>query len=132
VHRTRLLIAAAPVAFALLIGGCGGGGGGGGDDQKNAKVASGARVIHVDGRSYEFDPSDITIKTGEDIAIELKSEDSFHDFVVEGTNDAGYVVGTTATAKGGLRIDKPGEYTFYCDVPGHRTGGMEGTIRVTG
>lgn len=36
--------------------------------------------------------------------------------------------GTTAELR--LRIDEPGEYEFFCDVPGHRRAGMAGTISV--
>ena len=45
------------------------------------------------------------------------------------------VLGATPTFKGGsktltLKL-KPGTYTFYCTVPGHRAAGMEGTLTVS-
>jgi plastocyanin len=44
------------------------------------------------------------------------------------------VLGATPTFEGsskklGLNL-KPGTYTFYCSVPGHRAAGMEGTLTV--
>jgi plastocyanin len=45
------------------------------------------------------------------------------------------VLGATSTFKGGsmtLKLNlKPGKYTFYCSVPGHRQAGMEGTLNVS-
>lgn len=37
------------------------------------------------------------------------------------------ITGSSATTVADL---KPGTYTFYCDIPGHREAGMEGTIAV--
>jgi plastocyanin len=49
--------------------------------------------------------------------------------------EGGRVLGTTPTFAGGSRkltlTLKPGKYTFYCTVPGHRQGGMEGTLTVS-
>jgi plastocyanin len=45
------------------------------------------------------------------------------------------VLGATPTFKGGAKTLtlnlKPGTYTFYCSVPGHRQAGMEGTVSVS-
>jgi plastocyanin len=53
-----------------------------------------------------------------DVAIEADGEEiAKSDLVSEGT--------TSVSAE-----LEPGEYVFYCSVPGHREGGMEGTLTV--
>jgi plastocyanin len=92
-------------------------------------VAEGARRIEVDATSFEFDPDEITVTAGEDIAIVLTSDDLLHDLTIDGI-DVHVTADRGETAEGGLRADEPGEYTYYCTVTGHRAGGMEGTLVV--
>jgi plastocyanin len=103
-----------------------------GDDMGHGEaspVAEGAREIEVAATSFEFDPDEITITAGEDIAIVLTSDDLLHDFTIDEL-DTHVSADADETAKGGLRADEPGRYTYYCNVEGHREAGMEGTLIV--
>jgi plastocyanin len=56
-----------------------------------------------------------------------------HDFILE--SEDGSELGRTDLITGGesdtVTVDvQSGTYTYYCDVPGHREGGMEGTLTV--
>jgi uncharacterized cupredoxin-like copper-binding protein len=57
-----------------------------------------------------------------------------HNFTIQ-QGTGGAVVGATPTFQGGSKTLtvklKPGKYTFFCSVPGHRQGGMVGTLTVT-
>jgi cytochrome c oxidase subunit 2 len=121
--------AIAGVALLAVLAACGGGGGGS-SGSENAPVEAGARKITVDARNYEFDPGTIDVAAGEDVEIVLHSEDQRHDLTLEGKGLVVDVAGGK-TASGGLRVARPGSYTFYCAIPGHRAAGMVGTLEVS-
>jgi plastocyanin len=54
-----------------------------------------------------------------------------HNIAIEGNglNAKGQVVQGGATSRVQVTL-KPGTYTFFCSVPGHREGGMEGKLTV--
>jgi uncharacterized cupredoxin-like copper-binding protein len=67
-------------------------------------------------------------------ALEIDSKNAAsipHDIALEGSGvkEQGKTVQGGATSKINVTL-KPGKYTFFCTVPGHREGGMEGTLTV--
>lgn len=96
---------------------------------ESSPVADGARRIEVAATSFRFGPDEIVVAAGDDVAIALSSDDVLHDFAIDGV-DVHVSADRGETEVGGLRVDDPGEYTFYCTVPGHREAGMEGTLVV--
>lgn len=100
-----------------------------GDHRETSEVVEGAREIEVSASSFAFDPDEIEVAVGEDVAVVLTSTDILHDFTIDEL-DAHVAADAGETAAGGLRADEAGRYTFYCAVAGHREAGMEGTLVV--
>jgi plastocyanin len=100
-----------------------------GDHGANTPVAAGARPVTLSGTSYAFDPTEITVEAGEDVAIVLTAGDIEHDFTVDAL-DTHVSAEAGETGEGGLSADEPGTYIYYCSVEGHREAGMEGTLTI--
>jgi plastocyanin len=85
------------------------------------------------GNALTFEPKEIDLPAGP-AKITLKATGSLaHTLVVDGVAAFKKLeVAKTGDSQSGTLEVEPGEYTFYCDVPGHRAGGMEGKIKVGG
>jgi uncharacterized cupredoxin-like copper-binding protein len=80
----------------------------------------------------KFTKTSLSAKAGK-VTIRFTNDSSLpHNFTIQGTN--GSVIGATPTFSGGSKTLtvtlKPGTYTFFCSVPGHRDAGMHGTLMV--
>ena len=81
------------------------------------------------GLAYQF--KDAQAKAGQ-VTFESKNpQPTGHDIAIEGNgvNAKGSVVQSGGTSKFTVNL-KPGTYTFFCSVPGHRQGGMVGKLVV--
>jgi plastocyanin len=99
-----------------------------------AAAAGGGQKLQLaaDKTQLKFDKTSLSSKAGK-VTIDMKNPAPIpHDVSIEGqgVDQHGKQVtgGGTSTVTADL---KPGTYTFYCSVPGHRQAGMEGTLSVT-
>jgi uncharacterized cupredoxin-like copper-binding protein len=97
-----------------------------------AKAEGGKLAIPADpsgGLAYQFGSAEAPAGS---LEIDSQNKSSVdHNIALEGNgvSEEGPVVKNGATSK--ITADlKPGEYTFFCSVPGHRQGGMEGKLTV--
>jgi plastocyanin len=105
--------------------------------EKEAEGGSAGSAASLD---FEADPSGnlaftedkATAKAGEVTVNFTNSSPVPHDVVIE--DESGKEIGgTEVTSEGSESTEvelKPGSYTFFCSVPGHREAGMEGTLTV--
>ena len=97
-----------------------------------AKAESGKLEIPADpsgGLAYEFGSAEAPAGP---LEIDSPNESSVdHNIALEGSgvSEVGPVVKNGGVSKVNADV-KPGEYTFYCSVPGHRQGGMEGKLTI--
>lgn len=99
--------------------------------------ASGALAIAANPSGLlKYTKSTLSAKAGKVTIAFANSSPLAHNFTLQqGTSANGKVLGATPTFQGGVKTLtlnlKPGTYTYYCSVPGHRMAGMVGTLTVS-
>lgn len=102
--------------------------------EKEAEGATGGSIeVEADpSGNLAFTSEEITAEAGKD-TIDFTNESPVpHDVVIEDENGkelGGVEVIQEGSDSGEVEL-KPGTYTFFCSVPGHRQAGMEGTLTV--
>jgi plastocyanin len=130
--RVRIIVIAVLAGAAIATAGCGGSSSSttGSETTTNA---SGATLTIVE-KDFSLDPSSPTVKAGS-VTIEAKNEGgTSHALEIEGNGLEEQRTDTVGPNDSSfITVDlKPGTYTMYCPVDGHRGLGMKGTITVTG
>jgi plastocyanin len=135
------LFGLALLVLALAVAGCGGDDNG--DDEAASPPPPAATAENGEGTTLEnpadesgalkFEKDSLTAPAGEVTLVMENPSSVDHNIAIEGggVDEVGEIVGQGGTSQVTATVE-PGEYTFYCSVPGHQAAGMEGTLTVTG
>ncbi len=132
------------VLAALGLGACGSSGSSGSSSSSSSPstaaaaapaAAAGASTVSLSADpsgALAFDQNTETAKAGTVTLKMLNPAGLPHGIAIEGNgvNKTGAVVQKGGTSTVTVKL-KPGTYTYYCPVPGHKAGGMTGTLTVT-
>jgi plastocyanin len=106
--------------------------GGGSKEAEGKSTGSAALDIEAASSGLAYASDTATAKAGKVTLNFTNPQPLTHDVAIE--DSSGKTIGKTELVAEGSDSAvvnlKPGEYTYYCTVPGHREAGMEGTLTV--
>lgn len=99
-------------------------------EEGGAAAPEGPVLEYAAGADLDYDVAPETAPAG-DVTVSITCESLGHNVVFEGVDGETPIAECTGpgTDTGSTTLP-PGEAVYYCSIPGHRAGGMEGTLTV--
>jgi plastocyanin len=135
----RRILSLALMVLALIAAGCGGNDDGDDEAAPPPPAETGGAIDETrlenpadEGGELAFEKNELTAPAGLVTLVMENPAPVEHNIAVKGNgiDEKGPIVGEGGTSEISITLE-PGEYTFYCSVPGHEAGGMKGTLTVT-
>ena len=90
------------------------------------------KAIQLTVSASGFVPNEFDVKSGDVVTLSVTSADGTHVFKFDDASLQGVAIGVAGNETRAITFKAPvkGDYTFYCDVPGHRGRGETGVMHV--
>jgi plastocyanin len=131
--RATFAATALCAAGLVLAAGCGGGGSGSASSDSvtiKAPAGGGTPTLTIEAHDVFFTPKQVKAPSGKLNIDYVEKGSQQHTLVIDGVKDFKLDVGPGKRSANGTIDLAPGEYSYYCTIPGHRAQGMSGTITV--
>ena len=101
------------------------------EDEEIEEGNTESKEFEVAGKEFSFEPSSITVKSGQKIKIKFRNHGgAVHNLIIEGLAIGTKTINPGDDASFEFTAPAAGTYTFYCSVGSHRQLGMEGKLIV--
>ena len=129
-HQKRAVLATA-AALGLLLGACSSSSGGDSTQPTTGAIDLTVKALDPGGK-YSFDAKEYTAKAGTVNVALVDDGKENHNLLVTSISKSKFKLSVTpGTTKAGAVTLAAGTYTLYCDIAGHRDGGMEAKLIVS-
>ncbi len=102
-------------------------------NQDSANLVESAQEYDIVMDNHSFSETNLVVKAGEEVVINLTNEEGYHDLVIDelDVHSEHLKVGENEVLTFTVNPEHIGQtYEFYCSVGSHREQGMVGTIQI--
>ncbi len=103
---------------------------GSGGNQADATDETAVKIFDLTAAAFKFSPTEIRVKVGDRVRINLAVVEGLHDWVIDEFNAKTKQITAGQSDSVEFTVNRSGTFEYYCSVGNHRQMGMVGKLIV--